>query len=264
MFFKSSTKAKGFTLVEMVLVIIILGVLAGATTQFIGLGTQIFVETSGRDQLISSARFAVERLNREVRNALPNSLRVNNSANNSCLEFVPIVASTTYLDIPVSPEPDDDEIEFVPFDNPNEVNDLKVAVYPLSEADVYGANNKVKLLAGAVTQNPSNKWTATLDGGDTNFAADSPTRRIYFIDSAVSFCIDNVGEQKLYRHQNYNYDAGNMPDNNGVLMAENLQLNINVVDATLQRNSMVILELTFNNYNETIVFNNEIQVPNVP
>ena len=68
-------KSSGFSLIELIVVIVILGVLAASITSFIRFGTQIYTETTARDQLVSSARFAIERLNREVRNALPNSLR---------------------------------------------------------------------------------------------------------------------------------------------------------------------------------------------
>ncbi|MDG1750525.1 MAG: type II secretion system protein, partial [Thalassotalea sp.] len=64
-------KHKGFTLIELVTVIVILGVLAVGISSFLQFGTRIFSETSARDELISSARFSVERINREVRHALP-------------------------------------------------------------------------------------------------------------------------------------------------------------------------------------------------
>ena len=66
----------GFTLVELVMVILLLGVMATFSSQFIGIGTQIYGDASRREQLMSDARFAMERLNREVRDAVPGSVRV--------------------------------------------------------------------------------------------------------------------------------------------------------------------------------------------
>ena len=90
-------KESGFTLLELIIVIILLGVMAVGITGFITLSTQTYLNVTERDELLASARFAVERLNREVRNALPNSLRVktNVDTNKQCLEFIPIQASTT-------------------------------------------------------------------------------------------------------------------------------------------------------------------------
>ncbi|MGL4478103.1 MAG: PilW family protein, partial [Aeromonas veronii] len=63
----------GFTLVELVMVILLLGIMATFTSQFIGIGTQIYGDASSREQLMSDARFAMERLNRELRDAVPGS-----------------------------------------------------------------------------------------------------------------------------------------------------------------------------------------------
>jgi MSHA biogenesis protein MshO len=60
----------GFTLIELVMVILLLGILAAGVTSFIGLSTQTYLNVTERDEIISTARFALERLNREVRNSL--------------------------------------------------------------------------------------------------------------------------------------------------------------------------------------------------
>ena len=59
-------RGRGFTLVELVMVILLLGVMATFSSQFIGIGTQIYGDASRREQLMSDARFAMERLNREL------------------------------------------------------------------------------------------------------------------------------------------------------------------------------------------------------
>ena len=70
----------GFTLVEMVTVIIILGILVIGVSSFVILGTRIFVESTSVDQVLSQSRFAMERMTRELRNALPNSVRLSNTS----------------------------------------------------------------------------------------------------------------------------------------------------------------------------------------
>ena len=51
----------------------------------------------------------------------------------------------------------------------------------------------------------------------------------------------------------------NIHDNNGVLVAP-----FKLTKTTQLRNAMVLINLTFDHNNEKVVFNNEIQVLNVP
>ncbi len=235
----------GFTLIEMITVIVILGVLAAAISTFITFSTQIYSEATAREKLASSARFAIERLNRDVRNALPNSLRLTDS--NQCLEFTPIIESTTYTDIPVAPEVVSNTIDVIEFDESFDSN-WSVVVYPLNAGDVYGSNNKV-FTVNSITLTGA-KRIITLDNS-VLFAEDSPTQRLYFINETgtVKYCLQN---SSLLR--------------NGVLMAENIVNTspFEILAATLQRNAMVQVHFQFEKNNETVTFNNEIQVLNVP
>lgn len=242
-------KLLGFTLIEMIVVIVILGVLAAAISTFITLSTQIYKEATARDQLASSARFAIERLNREIRNALPNSLMLTDL--DQCLEFTPIIESTTYTDIPVAPEDASNTVEVIEFDEdfPGTLNsNWSVVVYPLNANDVYGSNDKVFGISSIGT--PGDKRVITLENS-VLFAEESPTQRLYFIDAGdvVRYCLQN---KSLFR--------------GGILMAEDIH-NTNPFDiqpATLQRNAMVEIHFQFEKNNEVVTFTNEIQVLNVP
>lgn len=265
----------GFSLVELVTVIILLGVLSVGISSFIQFGSQTFVETSGRDQLISSARFAVERINRDLRQALPNSLRVLGKPGSlvRCLEYKPIIASTIYQDIPVLPEPANNQIEVIKFDDSNFSASTHVAVYPLDSNEAFGTAKIKALSAVAIDKLSDPKWLITLSL-NTSFSEDSPTNRAFFIAGSVSYCVDTT--RQLRRFQGYNsYLANGAPDGDGILMAENIRFlddsgdviePFTVVDASLQRNAQVINYFNFTLFNDTenIIFNNEIQVPNVP
>jgi MSHA biogenesis protein MshO len=241
-------KLLGFTLIEMIVVIIILGVLATAVTTFISLSTRIYTEATAREQLVSSARFAIERLNREVREALPNSLVVSGR----CLMFSPIVASAIYTDIPVSPEAASNIINIIEFDETfGETSDINwsVVVYPLNPEDVYGSNDKV--FGVSSISSPNDERVITLENG-VQFSEDSPTQRLYFI---------NESEQVEYCLQGENLRR------NGILMAEGISeanSSFEVQAATLQRNGMVRTKFRFERNSEVITFTNEIQVLNVP
>ncbi|MEC9260142.1 MAG: prepilin-type N-terminal cleavage/methylation domain-containing protein, partial [Pseudomonadota bacterium] len=67
---------RGFTLIELVTVIVILGVASAGIASFVRGSMQTYIDVSTREQLLSESRFAIERLKRELRNAVPNSVRI--------------------------------------------------------------------------------------------------------------------------------------------------------------------------------------------
>lgn len=92
--------SRGFTLMEIVVVILLLGVLGIYTTQFIGSGTRMYADVAAREQLMNDVRFGVERLNREVRDAIPGTLQVTSAP--ACIRFWSIKAASRYLQLPGS------------------------------------------------------------------------------------------------------------------------------------------------------------------
>ncbi len=67
---------KGFTLIEMITVIVLLGIIAGILTPFIAKAVQAYTHSKARAVLVAKGRLALERLAREVHQAVPNSLSV--------------------------------------------------------------------------------------------------------------------------------------------------------------------------------------------
>lgn len=270
--FKSRYYQQGFTLIELVTVIVILGVLASGITSFLRLGTKSYTDAVDRDALISTARFVVERLNREVRNALPNSVRTI-ADNNQCLEFVPIDKSVIYLDIPIAPEAPSNNIEVVMLEDALLSTTQHVAVYALNSDDIYNTESGVIEAIASVDNSANKQSPSTIHfSGNILFKAESPTRRLYFINSPVSYCVEN---NSIFRYQGYsfgNYTSSGLPTGSKVLMAEYIENYTTSGDiapfktfpATLQRNGLVQIRLKFARNLEEIVFNNEIQLPNVP
>jgi MSHA biogenesis protein MshO len=84
----------GFTLVETVLVIAVTGVLAAVVSSFIVAPVQAYLATSARTALGAQADGALRHMARELRRALPNSVRV--TASGLALEFIPTTAAARY------------------------------------------------------------------------------------------------------------------------------------------------------------------------
>ncbi|PMQ09183.1 prepilin-type N-terminal cleavage/methylation domain-containing protein [Janthinobacterium sp. AD80] len=75
-FIHTQRRQRGFTLMEMVIVIVITGIIGGMVAVFIRVPVQGYVDTTARATLADAADTAARRLARDVRLALPNSVRV--------------------------------------------------------------------------------------------------------------------------------------------------------------------------------------------
>ena len=61
--------SKGFTIIELIVVIIILGVVGVFTFQFISSGIQTYITMQRQKDLLDEARLCLERMSREIRDA---------------------------------------------------------------------------------------------------------------------------------------------------------------------------------------------------
>lgn len=270
---------RGFTLVEMVTVIIVLGILVVGVSSFIIFGTRIFVESSSVDQVLSQSRFAVERMTRDLRNALPNSVRLltNTTTGFQCIEFVPIEASTTYLSVPIAPNPAAGSGTVVLDNTASKITTNQyVWIYPLTNSDVYDNARQKRTQIKSITI-LNNQINLTFNAS-FRFAEASPRQRIYFAANPVSYCFEREAANRavLRRYSTYNELAPIQLNptelGQGILMAENIANNLTnsadlpviLTPSNLVNNAMVHLQPRFNVNGETFQYRHQVQVMNVP
>jgi len=79
----------GFTLVEMIMVIVITGIIGGIVAMFLKAPIQQYMDVARRAELTDIADTAVRRMARDVRIAVPNSVRTAGCGGTPCVEFLP-------------------------------------------------------------------------------------------------------------------------------------------------------------------------------
>lgn len=87
----------GFTLVEMIIVMVITGIIGGMVAVFIRAPVQGYVDSARRADMTDIADTALRRIARDLRLALPNSVRVTvDATGNTFLEFIPTTGGGRY------------------------------------------------------------------------------------------------------------------------------------------------------------------------
>lgn len=269
---------RGFTLVELVMVIVIVGIIGLISTRFITLAVSGWQAQSGRHEMAVAAAVAAEKLAREIRQALPNSVRTLSVGGNQCLELVPVLYASDYLDMPVATA--GNQFQALEFTASAGGESGYVAVYPYSEKAVYGRGNT----PGAAISSSIATAAAPVDhvqlitfSASEQFPTDSPQRRFFMISQPVAWCEDGAGG--LWRYRNYGF----APDSRSLLPAtgSNAELMINGVlpasfdvgidAAGLQRNSVIRFSFSLlrsvasgNTSAEQLEMVREVQVENVP
>ncbi|HAW94517.1 MULTISPECIES: PilW family protein [unclassified Arsukibacterium] len=263
----------GFSLIELTIVIVLLSVLALGVSSYIGLGATMYSDATEREQILNQSRFVAERLQRELRNAAPNSIRTADVALLRCIEFAPIVSSGIYLQAPVAPEAGTElKLAILNWQSSylGAVPTLPLSIYPRQPGDIYSNNGSTIAFAGTETDDmDGNSATRTVQlASSHSFPLGSPEQRFYLLASSpVSYCFNAV-DGTIRRYSNYPYNTLQPlpPTGSAVLMASDVQrVRFAVNDAVLTRNSVVNLLLQFGqSQTSDMFFNYEVHIPNVP
>ncbi|APG27863.1 pilus assembly protein MshO [Syntrophotalea acetylenivorans] len=255
----------GFTLVELVVVLVVTGILAALGGMFIVQPIQGFLDLSRRARLVDSAETALRRMQRDVRQALPNSVRINGAG--TALELLHTVDGGRYRAYGPG-----NTLDFTGFDTDFEaLGDLDTAptpgqsivVYNLSGAgtngNAYFGDNRAGVGAGSTVN------SVILDP-PFQFPRSSPFQRFFIVDQPVSYICD-TGAGTLTRYTGYGISAiqSNTPGGTPALMANNVsQCNFTYQPGTAQRAGLVTLRLQITEDGESVTLLHQIHVENAP
>ena len=279
-------RQRGFTLVELVIVIVLLGIVATISTQFVSLSVRGAIDLGDRQQRALQGVVISEQIIREVREAHPLSVR----ENDECLEWLPILGATIY-DVAAAGS-DNTKVQIMPFgEKIKRPARLIVYGYGSTRADLYepGTGNTLPNpgpVSPEILEVSAQAEHVEYANGETHrFNARSPQKRLYAVGGPVSVCRSN-DRQRLYRYSDYESPTTQQPTNLALatlvqtsdvtreVMSANLDpeldpaspLEWRMTAASLRRSAVVNFAFTLKaqNSNETTRVSQEVQIRNVP
>lgn len=223
---RTKNNKRGFSLIEMVIVISILSILSGVLIFLVRDPIQSFIDIEKRTRLVDIADTALQRMTREIRLALPNSIRI--TGGNTAIEFLRTLDGGRYRAKPggaaivCPPGPvAQDRLNFALtadcFEVMGTLNNVPtnfgatqadclmnladcLVIFNTGQtgADAYSGDN-----IAVVTAATANSITFA---GAPPFPFRSPRQRFFIVDTPVSF-VCNVGDGEIRREDNYAFNT---------------------------------------------------------
>lgn len=265
---------RGFTLLEMVITIVILSVVGGILAMFIRQPISNYQDTVRRAELSYQAEAALQKMSRDVSQALPNSVRITGGA---CVEYIPVQAGGRYraetsaigvgdvLNFALQ----DSSFDVLTADNlPNFMvgGPWHVVVYNLGvpgsdayQANVAGNNNRASLSSSST----ATKLTLT---SANQFPDDSPSRRFFVIPnySVVYSCAGGKLWRSTRTLSSNLAPLSSCPSSGAVVAGEVSNCSFDYLPATFQNLGQLTIRLSITREDETVSLYRELYVANTP
>lgn len=183
-------RSRGFTLVELIATMVILGIISVMTSKFIVNGFSFYVDATNIQKISTTANFVAEKMEKLIENSVPNSIVI--SETRQSITFVPIKGALGYTYIPKNPlsKP---VLYAVTTASSNIKKDAYVAF------NNYGSNEEYYKVLN-VTVN-GNVTAVKIDASSKKFTPGSERGRLYFVDGKKRYITVKLENVKLENSQ---------------------------------------------------------------
>ncbi|MBS1139510.1 MAG: ral secretion pathway protein [Proteobacteria bacterium] len=281
-FRKSPHSERGFTLIEMIVVIVVSGVLLGIVGMFGRQQIDAYIDVANRAELADAADTALRRIGRDLQSALPNSVR---QSGTTLIEFVPIRDAGRYRADVGSSASDDPLVFSSSSDSSFDVVGPSVSilsgdqlvVYNTGQAgsDVYAGTSRRSATVG------SNLSKVTFAPAGTQFPIASPQNRFQIVGGPVTYeCVPNLATPEagtVIRRWCYDFQSAQPTSfaaltthaactavKSAVLVSNVAACSFNYTPAVMQRNGLIALRLRLTRNGESVELLHQIEVLNTP
>ena len=271
------------------MVVVLLGVLAAGAGLLILNPIEAYDAQLRRQQLVDQGEMALRQIGRDLRRALPNSVRIAPAGTGFALEMVSIVDGARYRDEYGGAYLADPDF-VLDFTAPDTAFNL---LGGLSNPAVFNPNNRLVIYntsvniyaeavdvdkQGIITDAGTTLAFATLNPGPNQedqislstpfeFTQQSPGQRAFLVDGAISYVCDPA-TSSILRYSGYGFDnPQQIPPAGGVsdtLVTQVIGCNASYTPGTAQRGGIITLDITLGDSGENINLLQQIHVVNVP
>lgn len=283
----------GFTLVELIVVIVLTGILAGGMVMYFKPAIENYLSVQRRAGLSSLADGAVRMMNTEIRSAVPNSIRLIDG--DQCVEFVPTSDGGRYRmgpDIVWDNVAGNQRSAFIDtteevtafdvlstFTTQPQVGD-HVVIANQTAGDVYAGSNRAAISAigpspdpsvgtARITITPARQFPLGYDGGRFVIVPNAKQSVIY---RCINATMDDNGTGKgtLVRYSRYGFNAAatcppaNMVTATLATKVSDCSFSYNPNEGATQQSGYLQVQLSLSQNSETATLSFGVHVDNMP
>jgi len=269
-------RQRGFTLIELIMVIVLMGVIGGMVSVFMKSPIDAYMASGRRAALTDTADTVVRRMARDIQKSLPNSIRTPTA---QCVEFIPTKTGGRYraqdagaLDFTVAASSFNmlGSNAALAADQQIKVGDV-IVVYNLGipDSDAYqltGSINRAVVRGTDPLSEAGVPLETTIPLVSTLFPLASPNSRFQVVPANENVVSLVCSGGNLHRTASTFINAAttSCPATGPILASGVSACNFDYSGSDLQRNALISMRIELTNNGESVSLQHEVHVNNTP